>query len=72
LLDWSIWSTSLSYEAGTHPEYYNGGRKADPEAVYNLCLILKKYVIKNKNCHKYNYNITLSATAFMYIELHVP
>jgi hypothetical protein len=39
------------------------GGGANPEAICNLCLILK--IMLYKSCHKYN--ITLSATAFIYI-----
>jgi hypothetical protein len=46
---------------GAHPEFFIMG--AEPEAIYNLCLILKIHVIKS--C---KYNITLSATAFIYIQ----
>jgi hypothetical protein len=28
------------YKSGVHPEFFIGGG-ADPEAIYNLCLILK-------------------------------
>jgi hypothetical protein len=38
---------------------------AGPEAIYNLCLILK--IMLQKSCCKYN--TTLSATAFIYIRI---
>jgi hypothetical protein len=41
-----------------------GGGVADPEAIYNLYLFLKIVI---KSCHKYN--ITLSVTAFIYIQI---
>jgi hypothetical protein len=46
--------------------------KADPEHIHNLRLNLKNYVIKLSV--KYNCNITLFATAFIYkrIQIHVP
>jgi hypothetical protein len=49
-----------------------GGGGADPEAIYNLCLILKTML--QKSCHKCNCNITRFATAFIYtqIKLQVP
>jgi hypothetical protein len=38
---------------------------ADPEAIFNLCLILKTML--QKSCRKYN--ITLFATAFIYVRI---
>jgi hypothetical protein len=54
-----------------HPEFFVGGRGgADPEAIYNLYLILK--IILQKSCGEYN--LTLFAIAFIYIRIpvHVP
>jgi hypothetical protein len=42
-----------------------GGGGAVPEAIHNLCLILK--IMLCKSCPKYN--IMLSATAFVYIRI---
>jgi hypothetical protein len=42
-----------------------GGGGADPDAMYNLCLILK--IMLQKSYFKYNCNITLYATTFMYM-----
>ena len=39
----------------------------DPEAIYNLRLILK--IMLQKLCHKYNSNIKLFVTAFIYIQI---
>jgi hypothetical protein len=51
---------------GAHAEFFlGGGGGADPGAIYNVCLILK--IVLQKPCCKYN--ITLSATAFMYTRI---
>jgi hypothetical protein len=53
-------------KAGAHPEISLWGeRGADPEAIYNLCLVLKLMLSKSP-CM---YNITLSASAFIYIRI---
>jgi hypothetical protein len=38
----------LVRESGAHPEFFfwGGGGESDPEAIYNLCLMLKNYFIK--------------------------
>jgi hypothetical protein len=56
--------------SGAPPELLPGGGGADPEAMYNICLILK-IMLQKSFCE---YNITLSATVFVYvrIQLHVP
>jgi hypothetical protein len=41
------------------------GGGADPEAIYNICLILK-IMLQNSCC---KYNITLSATALIYTQI---
>jgi hypothetical protein len=48
-----------------HPEFATGGEGADPEAVHNLCLILK--IMLQKSCCKHN--ITLPAAAFIYTRI---
>jgi hypothetical protein len=57
--------------SGAHPEFFlgcggvGGWVGADPEAIYKICLILK--IVLQKSCYKYN--ISLFATAFMYIRI---
>jgi len=48
------------------------GEGADPEAVCNLCCILK--IMLEEPCLTYNCNITLFVTVFIYlqIQLHLP
>jgi hypothetical protein len=61
---WDLWWT-----AGAPLEFLLGevwgGSGADPEAIYNLCVILK-IMLQNSRC---TYNITLFVTAFIYIRL---
>jgi hypothetical protein len=55
-----------SSKTGAHPEFFLGGARGGEsglEAIYNLCLILE--IMSCESCCKYN--ITLSATAFIYI-----
>jgi hypothetical protein len=59
-----VWENYV-FVTGAHPEFFLGGGGAYPEAIYNLCLILKICVIKS--CCKYT--TTLSATAFVYIQI---
>jgi hypothetical protein len=47
------------------PRIFLWGGGADPGALYNLCLILK--IMLQKSCYKHN--ITLSATAFIYMRI---
>jgi hypothetical protein len=51
--------------AGANPEFFFGGRGADPEGIHNLCLVLKIMLQKSF----YKYNITLSETAFVYLRI---
>jgi hypothetical protein len=67
-MDKTIWKR-LS-QACLDPEFFIRVRDTDHEAIYNLCLILKKGVVKvMPNC-----NTVLVAAAFSYIQiqLHVP
>jgi hypothetical protein len=34
------------FVAGVPPEFFLGGVWADPEAIHNLCLTLKTYIMK--------------------------
>jgi hypothetical protein len=45
--------------------FSEGGGGADPDAIHNLCLILK--VMLEKSCRKYNCNIALYVNVFLYI-----
>jgi hypothetical protein len=47
------------------PRIFPWGRGRDPQAVYNLCLILK--ILLYESCCKYN--TTFSTTAFIYIRI---
>jgi hypothetical protein len=66
-----VWKMKIgTRRLGAHPEFFDGGGvgcggEADPEAIYNLCLILKIQLSKSR-CKQ---NITLSATAFIYIRI---
>jgi hypothetical protein len=55
----------LQIESGAHPQFFLGGGGADPEAIYNLCLILK--IMLWKSCCKYN--IILFADTFLYMRI---
>jgi hypothetical protein len=70
LLIWVVYVSFAAEEkclmwAGAHPKFFLGVGETDPEAIHNLCLILK--IMLQKSCCKYN--ITLSATAFIYIRI---
>jgi hypothetical protein len=53
---------------GAHPEFLiGGGLGADPEAIYNLCLILSVVLITS--CCKHNSNVTLFAAAFVFVQI---
>jgi hypothetical protein len=58
--------TFLVCVLGVHPEFFIR-RVADLDAIYSLCSILK--VILIKLCHKYNYNMKLFTTAFIFIQI---
>jgi hypothetical protein len=59
------------YGQGTHPEFFTilwvggGGGVADSEGLNNLSIISK--TVQQTPCHKYKYNITLFAIAFIHL-----
>jgi hypothetical protein len=62
--DLCAWSNSVIFAGDTEIISLEW---ADPEAINNLCLILKTML--QKSCHKYNSNIKLFVTAFVYIQM---
>jgi hypothetical protein len=60
----------LRLQTGTHPEFIiilGGGGGANPDAVCNLCLLLNIMLWESRLKYSYTCNITLLATAFLYI-----
>jgi hypothetical protein len=71
------WLLSLCLTRRAPIIFHSGGERglvavADPEAIYNLCLILK--IMLQKLCLKHNSYLLLFALAFVQIQiyLHVP
>jgi hypothetical protein len=57
---------------GVHPEFFlgaGGGRGADPEALYNLYLILK--IVFSKSYCKYNNILCNCIYIYIYICIHI-
>jgi hypothetical protein len=66
-----MWTRRYWSPHEVHTQNFSLERGADPEAIYNLCFILKIMLLIY--CHKYNRNVTPFATACIsvQIQLHV-